>query len=104
LFKKGEGEIAFSTFTKGEKYLAIATEEEAIARRDGVNTDVFLVKLATASLKHLELIEDLIQLAPEDAKPLIVKNESYAKDSYEAARNALNSRGLPVPKDPSDRE
>lgn len=102
LFKRGEAELALSTYTKGEKYLEIAVSEEAIARANGVNTDAFLVKLATAALKHKEVAESLIQLAPEDARPLIIKTEYYAKNTYELTRNALNSRGIPVPNNPFD--
>lgn len=102
LCKKGEHEVALSTFTKAEKYLPIAVEEESIARSQGINTNEFLLQLATAALKHKEVAESLIQLVPDDARPLIIKTESYAKDTYELTRNALNSRGLPVPINPFD--
>jgi len=102
LFEKGKPDIAISTFTKGEKYLPIAVSEEEVARAQGVDTSTFLGKLATSALKHREIAEDLIQLAPEDARPLIIKTESYAIDTYGAARNALYSKTLPVPKDPFD--
>jgi len=102
LFEEGKTDVAVSTFTKGEKYLAIAVSEEVLASKNGMDTGNFLNKLALAALKHKEVGEDLIQLAPEEAKPLIVKTKVYARDAYEAARNALNSKGLPVPKDPFD--
>lgn len=104
LFEKGEPAIAVSTFTKGEKYLPIAVREEKIARSQGVNTDDFLLQLATAALKHKEVAEGLIELAPEDARPLIISTEVYAEDTYKAARDALYSRALPVPKNPFDRD
>ena len=104
LFEKGEPEIAVSTYTKGEKYLAIAVDEELLARTAGMDTSSFLERLATSALKHKQISEDLMRLAPEDARPLIAKTENYAEDAFEAARNALNSKGLPVPNNPFDGE
>ncbi len=104
LFEKGRPEIATSTFTKAEKYLPIAVEEESIARSQGINTDDFLVQLATAALKHKEVAEDLIYLAPENARPFIISTGTCADNAYEMARNALNSRGIPAPKNPFERE
>ncbi|KKR53041.1 MAG: hypothetical protein UT88_C0015G0005 [Candidatus Woesebacteria bacterium GW2011_GWD2_40_19] len=85
-------------------YFPIAVEEEKIARSQGVDTSIFLNKLALSALKHREVAEDLIQLAPEDIRPLIIKTEDYAKDTYELAKDLLNSKGLPVPKDPFIRD
>lgn len=104
LFEKGKPEIALSTFTKAEKYLPIAVEEESIARSQGINTDDFLVQLATAALKHKEIAEDLIYLAPDSARPFIISTQTCTDHAYEMARNALNSRGIPVPKNPFERE
>lgn len=100
LYERGEYDIAISTFTKAEKYLIIAVNEENEARSKGLNTDDFLIKLANASLKHIEIAEELIQYVPEDVKPFISKNEVYAKNAYEASKNALYSRGIVPPKDP----
>ena len=100
LFKKGEGAIALSTYTKGEKYLTIAVEEERLARAQGLDTSSFLTALATAALKHMEISNDLIQLAPEEAKPVIIKMQIYADTTYKSAADALNAKGLSVPKNP----
>lgn len=104
LFERGETDIAISTFTKAEKYLPIAVAEEEIARPQGENTSEFLSKLAMAALKHKEIAENLILFAPEDARPFITKTEIYADNTFETARNILNSKGLPVPKNPFDRD
>lgn len=104
LFEIGEPETALSTFTKAEKYLPIALSEEEIARAQGINTDEFLIQLATASLKHKEMSNNLIHLVPEDAAPIIIQNEIYANNVYEKVEGVLNSKNLPVPKNPFDRE
>lgn len=101
LFEAKKPDIAFSTLSKGEKYLELAASEEAVARANGNNTSEFLKKLALASLKHRQIIETrIILLAPEDAKPEIIKVEDYSKNAYKASRDALNSKAIPSPKNP----
>jgi hypothetical protein len=95
-------DIAISTLTKGEKYLELSVNQENLARSQGFDTSAFLSKLAVASLKHRQVIESLMPLVPEGGKPLVVKTEDYAKNSYKAARDGLNSIGLPIPINPFD--
>jgi len=97
LLEKNKPDIAISTLTKGEKYLEVAVSEERAARQENNDTSVFLTRLAVASLKHWQIIESLMPLVPEDGKPFVSKNENYSKNSYRAARDVLNSKGLPVP-------
>jgi hypothetical protein len=104
LFENKKLDIAISALTKGEKYLEVAVAEENIAGSQGYDTSVFLARLAVASLKHREIIESLMPLVPEDGKPLVIKMEDYSKNSYKAAKDGLNSKGLPVPIDPFDRD
>src|SRR4030042_5490299 len=75
LFSNNKPEIAFSTLSKAEKYLEQAQKMEAENRKKGMNTSEFLVKLASASLKHREEIEKILIIAPDDAKPEIIKIE-----------------------------
>jgi len=84
--------------------LALLFSDKRLVMTQGVDTSIFLNKLALSALKHREVAEDLIQLAPEDIRPLIIKTEDYAKDTYELAKDLLNSKGLPVPKDPFIRD
>lgn len=104
LFNKGEYDVAISTYTKAEKYLLLAVDEEKKARSRGINTDNFLIKLQMASLKHTEVAEEWIGYLPEDIKPFISKTEIYAENSYKEAKNALYSRGLPAIDDPFNRD
>jgi hypothetical protein len=100
LFEDKKPDIALSTLSKGEKYLEIVAKEEELARKGGVDTSIFLSKMATASLKHRQLIEEILPLAPEDAKPEIVKIEDYSKNTFKYSRDALNSKGMLVPNNP----
>lgn len=100
LFIKGKPEIAFSTLTKAEKYLEEAYLKEEENRKGGQDTASFLVKLATAALKHREVIRGIIEIAPDDAKPEIFKVENYPKNIYKALRDTLNSKGVLAPENP----
>jgi len=101
LFEDKKPDIAASTLTKGEKYLEEAAIDEALARKTGLNTNDFLIKLTNASLKHRQVIEgSIIPLTPDDIKPGVIKTEDYSKDTYKACREALNSKGITAPKDP----
>jgi hypothetical protein len=102
LFRKNKPDIALSTLSKGEKYLEIATSQEGIARQNGIDTKDFLVKLANASLKHRQVIEEMMSLVPEDGKPNVVRSLDYSKDSYKYSRDGLNSMGAVGPINPFD--
>ena len=101
LLEAKKPDLAVSTFTKGEKYLEIAVREEEIARQKGKDTSEFLKKLANASLKHRQITEEeILPMAPEDAKPEIIKMQIYAKTTYKLCKEILTSKGIEVPKDP----
>ncbi|MBI4153381.1 hypothetical protein HY503_00050 [Candidatus Woesebacteria bacterium] len=100
LFERGKPELAFSTLSKGEKYLEEAVGLEVKNRKEGFDTKEFLAKAANAALKHREVIGEILKIAPEDARPNIIKVENYARDAYKNLRDALNSLGLPAPENP----
>ena len=60
LFEKGKSDIAYSTLTKGEKYLEEASTLEEQIRREGVNTVDLNTRLANASLKHFEVMQEIL--------------------------------------------
>lgn len=101
LFENKKYDIAASTLSKGEKYLEQAVQDELTARKAGIKTNDFLIKLANASLRHKQIIEqEVLPLSPEDIKPGIVKAEDYSKNAYKSSRDALSSSGIIAPKDP----
>lgn len=100
LFERGKPELAFSTLTKGEKYLEEAVDHESEARKKGADTSEILLKISNASLKHRQVIDEILTMAPEDAKPGIIKIEDYSTNAYNRTREALNSKGIPAPIDP----
>ncbi len=100
LFENKKPDLAFTTLSKGEKYLEEAKLHEEIARNGGIDTNSFLKKLAAASLKHRQIIEEILPISPEDAKPEIIKIEDYSKNTYKYSRDILNSKGQISPKNP----
>ena len=102
LVERQKAGIALSTLGKGEKYLEEAAKLEAKSRKEGIDTKSFLPKLATAALKHRQIIEELLIYAPEDLKPSIIKLEDYSKIVYKDAVEAMKSLEMIAPENPFD--
>ena len=94
LFEKNKAEIAFSTLSKAEKYLEGASR--------GIGDVTFATELAKASLKHKEVIDEIMLLAPEDARPKVAELARYPESAYKAARDFLRSQGKEAPESPFD--
>ena len=81
-----------------------AAELTGINRNKGLDTTSFEIKIAWASLKHRQMIEDLFAIAPEDAKPGIVKVLDYPKNVYKEVRDSLRSKNIIPPENPFNGE
>lgn len=94
LFKANKPDLGFSTLTKAEKYL-----EKAIPQSS--DDSEYLKKLATASLKHKEVIRmEILPIAPEDLRPEIILVENATSEVYKKVRDLMLSKGLVPPQDP----
>ena len=102
LFERGKPEIGYSTLTKAEKYLKEAGSSEMENRKKGIDTSEFLERLAKASLKHAQVIDEILEIAPEDARPNIITTKDYPKKVFEESRNALLEKGMEPPENPFD--
>lgn len=102
LFEKGKCEVGFSTLTKAEKYLEEAGIQEGENREKGIDTSEFLLTLYLSSLKHQQVINDILKIAPEDARPNIIQAKNYPEYVGEKARQALNEKGISYPESPFD--
>jgi hypothetical protein len=101
LFDRKKFELGFSTLTKGEKYMEMANEIDQTNRSHGMDTASFELRLASAALKHREVIEQqILPIAPEDAKPGIIQIVNYSKNVYISTGNNLESRGITAPANP----
>jgi hypothetical protein len=104
LFEREKYGVAFSTLTKAEKYLEEACRQEEENRKQGYDTSEFLKVLSVSSLKHRQVIEEILLIAPEDAKPKIIQTMEYSNSVYEKTMHALNEKGMDVPENPFDGE
>jgi len=96
LFKNNKPDLGLSTLTKSGKYL------ESAEMVMGDDKD-FYKKIATASLKHIEVIEnEILPLSPEDIKPEVIKARGYSEETYKRTRDHMLSVGLVPPEDPSE--
>jgi len=100
LFDKGKPEVAYSTLTKGEKYMEEASIEEEKIRKEGVDTTELVKRLANASLKHYEVIDAILATAPEDAIAGLKVTQNISTKVYERSRNALLEKGIAPPDNP----
>jgi len=93
LFKNNKPDLGYTTLTKSEKYLENAIPKTA-------DDAEYLKKLATASLKHREVIEiEILPIAPEDLRPKIILINNYSKEIYKKARDLMLSKGQIPPLD-----
>lgn len=102
LFKINKPLLALSTLTKAGKYLEEGGVIEKNERQRGLDTKSFLFTLATASLKHREVIEEMLNIVPDDVKPEVIKAEDYSRNVYKQCRDALQSQGVSAPENPFD--
>lgn len=100
LFDNAKADLGVSVLTKAEKYLEASQAEERIAHQSGMDTHEFLERYTMATLKHQEIINQILAAAPEDAKPLITQTQNYPKSLFNQARDGLFEAGLTVPPNP----
>lgn len=104
LFEQGDFETGYSTLTKAEKYLENACNIEQEIRGEGGDTTELAKRLINASLKHRLVIEQILLIAPGDAKDKIITTEKYSIGVYNDKKGVLEGAGLPVPENPFNGE
>lgn len=102
LFQKGKMEEGLSTLTKAEKYLEEVGFDEEVMRKKGIDTTELLSRLTNASLKHYQVMQEILEVVPEEVKPLIIQSQDYPKKSFERGRNGLLEKGETPPENPFD--
>ncbi len=104
LFETDKTSLGVSTLTKAEKYLKEAKKQELVARGQKENTVNFLERLANSALKHRQITEYILKIAPEEAKPEIIKTMDYSKKVFEDSRNSLIDVGKTAPDNPFEEQ
>lgn len=100
LMSKDKSELSVSTLTKSEKYLEEAVNLEKSVRAKNVDTKDVTKKLIMSTLKHRQILEELLAKAPEDAKPVIAKTIDLNNRIYDEAKSSLNQQGIAAPENP----
>jgi hypothetical protein len=100
LFERKEYESGYMTLIKGEGYLEAAFYQAQRGEEKGEDMSAGLTRIAVSALKHRQVIDDILQIAPEDAKPEIIKTQDISKKVYKLSRDELNEIGKPLPKSP----
>lgn len=100
LFMEGEYEMGTSTLTKAEKYLEEAASIEDIMRDKNMDTRHFTNILILSSLKHRQIIKEMIIMAPDDARANLVIIENYPRGIYGRKIHTLVDANGEVPIDP----
>lgn len=100
LIDKGDINQGVTTLTKAEKYLEEAGKKEEMVRKSGSDTSEFMFKLCNASLKHYQIIGEMIGKVPEEARPLLISTQDYSKRLFENERNGLLEIGKQPPQNP----
>lgn len=89
LIEGNKVELGVSTITKGEKYLERAIAQGKIATEKGEDAQALLEKLSQATLKHQEVLTELVNKVPESFKESLTKAISATQKSYEQIQEAL---------------
>lgn len=105
LFERGDPGLGYSVMLKSEDYLEKASRKEESNRKEhNLDTTEFLLRLSNASLKHIETMEEIKAIAPEDAIPKIEQTQKIAEGVYERAVHGLNEKGIESPKNPFNKD
>ena len=100
LFEKGKPELGFVTLLKSQKYFEESCRLENQIRRAGGDTGELADRLVNASLKHRQVIREIIDIAPDDAIPEIIIIEDFLIKVYHEKSEVLKVKQMPVPKNP----
>lgn len=100
LIDGGKSELAVSSAFQAEKYLQEAFSQEELARNKGMEVSGFLDRLALASLKHREKLEEMRESAPENLKPALSQAIESPKKVFEELKGVFNYIKKPLPQSP----
>ncbi len=94
LIEGGKIELGISTLTKAEKYLERAINQAEEARKAGKNTFLLDEKLVKATLKHQEVLGEVLEKVPEEAKASIQDALSYSRKGYETVVRVIEQKAI----------
>lgn len=97
LMQEKRSELSVSTASKAERYLYEAYLETEKIKSKGGDPTSSLNLIAKASLKHREVLENMMEGAPDDGKPVLNQIINLPKEVYESAIKKLLEMNRPLP-------
>jgi len=94
LIEGGKVELGISTITKGEKYLEEAIAQAERARKKGKETTALYEKLEKATLKHQEILTEVLPKVPPASQEDLKRVLDYALNGHKAVVKALGEMGI----------
>lgn len=82
LIEGGKQELGLTTLTKAEKYLEQAITQAEGAKSGGKEVGGLYDKLGKASLKHEEVINNLLDRVSDEAKTAVQQTLRYSQEGY----------------------
>lgn len=83
LVKRGKEALGVTTLKEAEKFLEMAMLKAEEARVQGGNGDPFLEKLSRSSLKHKEVLDEVLSLVSEESQGVIRRMIECPEKIYE---------------------
>lgn len=83
LIEGGKAALGELTISKGEKYLERAIDKASQARQQGKNVGGLLDKLEKSVQKHIEVLEEVLQKAPESVRPGLTSSLANIRKGYQ---------------------
>ncbi len=83
LIESQKADLGQTTINKGEDYLLRAIETARLAKEQGKDTSGLTEKLESSIAKHLEVLGEVLQKAPEQAKPGLQNALKNSRKGYQ---------------------
>ncbi|MDP3998925.1 MAG: DUF5667 domain-containing protein [bacterium] len=92
LLDKGKTDLAESTFSKGENYLEQTIAKVEGAKKAGKDISAMMSKLSLATLKHQEVLTEVLQKIPESNKKGIKESLDKSQKTVQWVREAQTKK------------
>ncbi len=89
LSQRGEEELAERTIARYEENMSLVLEKTQRARNKGKNVDEILIRVAEATYKHQDVLTDVYEKVPENAKEAIERAMQESMRGHEEALEAI---------------
>lgn len=99
LIEGGKQRLGVSTLTKAEKYLERAITQAEKAEEKGKDVIPLYEKLAKATLKHEEILTEVMEEVSDEVKPMISESLHYSQEGYKKITAKIKKEERPLPEE-----